>query len=284
MHDSQRLPPRRWVSPSETLRHAILPQAVRNVVPALLNLAVALQKDVALLSIIGVRDAVREAGFTARPSTTPAHRRRDPVPDRLHPDGWFADWVTRRTRSVVSRGPCDASDRGPGPDQVLRRQVLHGIDMCRRARGRRAHRALQVGQVHPAALHRPPGPVRLREDLPRRPSTTLRWQETSCRSALGVVFQSYNLFPISTSSTTSPWRRARCSGSTGTSPRRDRGVGEAGIADLADSYPDKLSSGQQRRVAIVRALVNDPEVLLLDEITAPSTPSWSEGSCPSSAT
>jgi polar amino acid transport system permease protein len=42
-----------------SLRHP--PQAVRNVVPALLNLAVALQKDVALLSVIGVREAVREA-------------------------------------------------------------------------------------------------------------------------------------------------------------------------------------------------------------------------------
>ncbi|WMT86434.1 amino acid ABC transporter permease [Pelagibacterium sp. 26DY04] len=45
----------------QTMRYAILPQAVRNVIPVLLNLAVALQKDVALLSVIGVRDAVREA-------------------------------------------------------------------------------------------------------------------------------------------------------------------------------------------------------------------------------
>jgi polar amino acid transport system permease protein len=51
----------------QTLFYAIVPQAVRNVLPALLNLAVALQKDVALLSVIGVRDAVREAQiFTAR--------------------------------------------------------------------------------------------------------------------------------------------------------------------------------------------------------------------------
>ena len=51
----------------QTLRFAILPQAIRNVVPSLLNLAVALQKDVALLSILGVRDAVREAQiYTAR--------------------------------------------------------------------------------------------------------------------------------------------------------------------------------------------------------------------------
>jgi polar amino acid transport system permease protein len=45
----------------QTLRYAILPQAVRNVVPALMNLVVALLKDVALVSVLGVREAVREA-------------------------------------------------------------------------------------------------------------------------------------------------------------------------------------------------------------------------------
>jgi len=51
----------------QALRYAILPQALRNVVPSMLNLVVALQKDVALLSVIGVRDAVREAQiYTAR--------------------------------------------------------------------------------------------------------------------------------------------------------------------------------------------------------------------------
>jgi polar amino acid transport system permease protein len=51
----------------QAMRYAILPQAFRNVLPALLNLAVALQKDVALLSVLGVRDAVREAQiYTSR--------------------------------------------------------------------------------------------------------------------------------------------------------------------------------------------------------------------------
>jgi polar amino acid transport system permease protein len=45
----------------QTMIYTILPQAVRNVMPAMMNIVVALQKDVALLSIIGVRDAVREA-------------------------------------------------------------------------------------------------------------------------------------------------------------------------------------------------------------------------------
>ena len=45
----------------QSLRFAILPQAVRNVVPALMNTVVSLQKDVALISILGIREAVREA-------------------------------------------------------------------------------------------------------------------------------------------------------------------------------------------------------------------------------
>lgn len=51
----------------QALRFAILPQAIRNVVPALMNTVVSLQKDVALLSILGIREAVREAQiYTSR--------------------------------------------------------------------------------------------------------------------------------------------------------------------------------------------------------------------------
>jgi polar amino acid transport system permease protein len=51
----------------QSMRFAILPQALRNVIPALMNTVVSLQKDVALLSVLGVREAVREAEiYTAR--------------------------------------------------------------------------------------------------------------------------------------------------------------------------------------------------------------------------
>jgi polar amino acid transport system permease protein len=68
VHDGQRAASRALgLSQWQMLRYAIIPQAVRNVTPALLNLAVALQKDVALLSVIGAREAVREAQiYTAR--------------------------------------------------------------------------------------------------------------------------------------------------------------------------------------------------------------------------
>ena len=43
------------------MRHVILPQAVRRVAPPLLNDFVALQKDVALISILGPQEAFRIA-------------------------------------------------------------------------------------------------------------------------------------------------------------------------------------------------------------------------------
>ncbi len=68
VHDGQKAAAKALgLSQWQTLRYAIIPQAIRNVIPSLLNLAVALQKDVALLSVLGVRDAVREAQiYTAR--------------------------------------------------------------------------------------------------------------------------------------------------------------------------------------------------------------------------
>jgi len=62
VHEGQRAAAKALgLSEWQTMVHAILPQALRNVAPALMNIVVALQKDVALLSVLGVRDAVREA-------------------------------------------------------------------------------------------------------------------------------------------------------------------------------------------------------------------------------
>ena len=50
------------LSEGDTMRFVVLPQAVRNVAPANMNLFIALQKDVALLSFIGPVEIFRQAG------------------------------------------------------------------------------------------------------------------------------------------------------------------------------------------------------------------------------
>lgn len=63
VHPSQRAAARSLgLSGAQTLRHVVLPQGIRRVVPALLNDLVSLQKDAGLISILGIPlDALRNA-------------------------------------------------------------------------------------------------------------------------------------------------------------------------------------------------------------------------------
>ncbi len=89
----------------QALRFAILPQAVRNVVPALMNTVVSLQKDVALISILGIREAVREAQiYTSRTFNYTSYV----VATLLFlaisiPLTRFVDWYTERDRLARSQ-------------------------------------------------------------------------------------------------------------------------------------------------------------------------------------
>jgi polar amino acid transport system permease protein len=92
----------------QSMRYAILPQAVRNVVPALMNTVVSLQKDVALLSILGsVREAVREAQiYTAKTFNYTSYV----VATLLFllisiPLTRLVDWYTERDRKLRSQAP-----------------------------------------------------------------------------------------------------------------------------------------------------------------------------------
>jgi polar amino acid transport system permease protein len=62
VHESQRMSARALgLTQGQALVNVIVPQAIRNVTPALLNGFVSLQKDVALVFVLGIREALREA-------------------------------------------------------------------------------------------------------------------------------------------------------------------------------------------------------------------------------
>ncbi len=88
------------------------------------------------------------------------------------------------------------------------------------------------------------------------------------RRHIGFVFQSYNLVPTLTVEE-NLLLPLELNGVTGLAARQ-RGhelLRQLGLADRASSYPDRLSGGEQQRIAIARALAHDPAVVLADEPT-----------------
>src|SRR5690349_9852050 len=64
VHPSQRMAARSLgLSYMQTMRYVVLPQAIRRVIPPLLNDFIGLQKDTALIGIIGVTEAVTQANI-----------------------------------------------------------------------------------------------------------------------------------------------------------------------------------------------------------------------------
>ena len=94
------------------------------------------------------------------------------------------------------------------------------------------------------------------------------------REKMGMVFQSFNLFPNMT-----------VLENIKVAPMRVKGIAEdeaekkakqllekVGLSDHENQYPASLSGGQQKRVAIARAMAMDPEVMLFDEPTSALDP------------
>ena len=262
----------------------VLPQAVRRVAPPLLNDFISLQKDVALVSILGPLEAFRVAQIEASSNFnyTPL----------LAAALLYLCVTVPLARLVDRRRAATACARAPGP-AVSGSPVLEvrGVTKAygerggaaRHRPGRAEHQAVALigasgsGQVDAAALHRPAGGDRRRRRAARRRGRSPTRPSTPCavRRRLGLVFQAFNLFPhLSVLDNVRARARARARRERAEAARaRHASCSRAsGSRSREADHPDRLSGGQQQRVAIVRALATRPRALLLDEVTSALDP------------
>ncbi len=87
------------------------------------------------------------------------------------------------------------------------------------------------------------------------------------RDRIGIIFQFFNLLPILTIEENVALPVHLKGGSNTVGAKVDRLLRQMGLFDRRNHRPHELSGGEMQRVAICRALANDPEIILADEPT-----------------
>jgi len=98
------------------------------------------------------------------------------------------------------------------------------------------------------------------------------------RRGIGIVFQDFRLLPKKTAFENVAFAMEIVRSTKRTIKRQVPQVLDlVGIPDKGDKYPHELSAGEQQRVAVARAIVNNPTVLIADEPTGNLDPDTAWG-------
>lgn len=95
-----------------------------------------------------------------------------------------------------------------------------------------------------------------------------REQQRELRSAIGFIFQSHNLLDALTAGQNVVMALLGRVSPVEASVRAETTLTALGLASRVDALPEELSGGEKQRVAVARALVRQPGLILADEPTA----------------